>query len=76
MYLKFSLTALFSSLFTFFILQISDKIKDAILAVSTVDLAESKITESLLTGSLFIVPAIFLVLSAIFYYMHTKGAGK
>ncbi|MGG7222926.1 hypothetical protein ACQXR1_22055 [Bacillus sp. ATD] len=72
MRIKFSIVSLFLSLFTFFLLQVADRLKDVILTASTVDTDESTIDQSLLESSLVIIPIIFLILSVVFYYTLPK----
>ncbi|MCY7919373.1 hypothetical protein [Bacillus vallismortis] len=59
MKIKFSIVSLLLSLFTFFLLQVADRLKDVILTASTVDTEESTIDQSLLESSLVIIPIIF-----------------
>ncbi|MCY7919910.1 hypothetical protein [Bacillus vallismortis] len=72
MRIKFSIVSLLLSLFTFFLLQVADRLKDVILTASTVDTDESTIGHSLLESSLVIIPIIFLILSVVFYYTLPK----
>ncbi|MED4874560.1 hypothetical protein P9703_13895 [Bacillus subtilis] len=68
MKIKYSIVSLLLSLFTFFLLQVADRLKDVILTASTVNTDESMIDQSLLESSLVIIPTIFLILSVVFYY--------
>ncbi|MEC0253268.1 hypothetical protein P9120_19885 [Bacillus subtilis] len=72
MRIKYSVISLLLSLFSFFLLQVFDRLKDVILVASTVDTEESTIGQSLLTSNLVIIPIIFLVLSVVFYYTLPK----
>ncbi|MGG7222923.1 hypothetical protein ACQXR1_22040 [Bacillus sp. ATD] len=72
MKIKYSIVSLLLSLFTFFLLQVADRLKDVILTASTVDTDESMIDQSLLESSLVIIATIFLILSVVFYYTHPK----
>lgn len=72
MHIKYSIMSLFLSLFSFFLLQIFDHLKDVILIASTVDTEESTIDQSLLESSLVIIPIIFLILSVVLYYTLPK----
>ncbi|ARV98196.1 MULTISPECIES: hypothetical protein [Bacillus] len=72
MKIKYSIVSLLLSLFTFFLLQVADRLKDVILTASTVDTDESMIDQSLLESSLVIIPTIFLILSVVFYYTLPK----
>ncbi|MGF7535524.1 hypothetical protein AAGG74_17875 [Bacillus mexicanus] len=72
MRIKYSVISLFLSLFSFFLLQVFDRLKDVILMTSTVDTAESAIDQSLIASNLVIIPIIFLVLSVVFYYTLPK----
>ncbi|WP_376621149.1 hypothetical protein, partial [Streptomyces sp. NPDC055961] len=71
--IKYSVISLFLSLFSFFLLQVFDRLKDVILIASTVDTEESTIDQSLLASNLVIIPIIFLVLSVVLYYTLPKG---
>ncbi|MFE4341542.1 hypothetical protein ACFVRA_23195 [Bacillus subtilis] len=73
MRIKYSVISLFLSLFSFFLLQVFDRLKDVILIASTVDTEESTIDQSLLASNLVIIPIIFLVLSVVLYYTLPKG---
>ncbi|MEC1265983.1 hypothetical protein ACGYLS_20480 [Bacillus subtilis] len=72
MKIKYSIVSLLLSLFTFFLLQVADRLKDVILTASTVDTDKSMIDQSLLESSLVIIPTIFLILSVVFYYTLPK----
>lgn len=72
MRIKYSVISLLLSLFSFFLLQVFDRLKDVILVASTVDTEESTIGQNLLTSNLVIIPIIFLVLSVVFYYTLPK----
>lgn len=69
MYMRFSISALFLSLATFFSIQLFDKIKEVLILTSEVGVEESSINNSLLTTNLVIIPIIFLVLSVVFYVL-------
>ncbi|MEC0383421.1 hypothetical protein P8818_00600 [Bacillus velezensis] len=68
MRIKYSVISLLLGLFSFFLLQVFDRLKDVMLIASTVDTDESTIDQSLLTSNLVIIPIIFLILSVLFYY--------
>ncbi|AYK76638.1 hypothetical protein ACFVIX_06350 [Bacillus subtilis] len=68
MRIKYSVISLLLGLFSFFLLQVFDRLKDVMLIASTVDTDESTIDQSLLTSNLVIIPIIFLILSVFFYY--------
>ncbi|MCT6684527.1 hypothetical protein N0B21_20310 [Bacillus velezensis] len=68
MRIKYSVISLLLGLFSFFLLQVVDRLKDVMLIASTVDTDESTIDQSLLTSNLIIIPIIFLILSVFFYY--------
>ncbi|AVB12045.1 hypothetical protein C3438_21525 (plasmid) [Bacillus velezensis] len=68
MRIKYSVISLLLGLFSFFLLQVFDRLKDVMLMASTVDTDESTIDQSLLTSNLVIIPIIFLILSVFFYY--------
>ncbi len=68
MRIKYSVISLLLGLFSFFLLQVFDRLKDVMLIASTVDTDESTIDQSLLTSNLVIIPIIFLLLSVLFYY--------
>jgi len=67
--MRFSISALFLSLATFFSIQLFDKIKEVLILTSEVGVEESSINNSLLTTNLVIIPIIFLVLSVVFYVL-------
>ncbi|MEX3914385.1 hypothetical protein AB4672_21670 [Bacillus paralicheniformis] len=72
MRIKYSVISLLLGLFSFFLLQVFDRLKDVMLMASTVDTDESTIDQSLLTSNLVIIPIIFLILSVFFYYYLPK----
>lgn len=72
MRIKYSVISLLLGLFSFFLLQVFDRLKDVMLIASTVDTDESTIDQSLLTSNLVIIPIIFLILSVFFYYYLPK----
>jgi len=69
MYMRFSVSAIFLSLITFFAIQILDKLKEVLILTSTVGVEESSINNSFLGTNLVIIPIIFLVLSILFYFL-------
>lgn len=69
MYMRFSISAIFLSLITFFVVQILDKLKEVLILTSTVGVEESSINNSFLGTNLVIIPIIFLVLSVVFYVL-------
>lgn len=72
MRIKYSVISLLLGLFSFFLLQVFDRLKDVMLMASTVDTDESTIDQSLLASNLVIIPIIFLILSVFFYYYLPK----